>query len=142
MKQNIFKYIAIAACLLGTTMTAQAQYHEEGGVKTAKNVVGPDEDGFYTITLETFATGTTTVTESATPVDVVLVLDVSGSMAWPKGTATQTSKTTFSYNDIVNSDTDYFRSFGNYTEQIYGYTDGTYYFIIYMFLQILLVRII
>lgn len=80
MKQNIFKYIAIAACLLGTTMTVQAQYHEEGGVKTAKNVVGPDENGFYTITLETFATGTTTVTESATPVDVVLVLDVSGSM--------------------------------------------------------------
>ena len=128
MKHNIFRYITIAAALLATAVNAGAQYNYAGGVGTSKTATQIDAET-YKIRLETFATGTTTVTESATPVDVVLVLDVSGSMAWPKGTATQTSKTTFSYNDIVNSDTDYFRSFRNYTEQIYGYTDGTYYYL-------------
>ena len=78
MKNNIIKYIAIAVSLFGAAMTAQAQYHEEGDMKTAKNVEGPDENGLYTITLEAFATGSTTVSEVSTPVDVVLVLDVSG----------------------------------------------------------------
>ncbi len=80
MKHNIFRYIAIAAALLATAVNASAQYNIENGVGTSKQVTGPDSNGDYTIRLETFATGTTTVTESATPVDVVLVLDVSGSM--------------------------------------------------------------
>lgn len=79
MKQNIFKYFAIAVALLATAMTANAQYNEDGGVKTAKSVEGPDEDNNYTITLETFATGETTVK----PLDIVLVLDRSGSMNDP-----------------------------------------------------------
>ncbi len=123
MKHSIFKYITIAAALLATAVNAGAQYNIEGGVGTSKQVTGPDSNGDYTIRLETFATGTSTVTETATPVDVVLVLDVSGSMAWPKGTATRTSKTTFSYNDIANGSVDYFRTYNNYTEQIFA---GTY----------------
>ncbi len=80
MKHNIFKYVAIAAALLATAVNAGAQYNLKGGVGTSKQVTGPDSQGNYTIRLETFATGTSTVTETATPVDVVLVLDVSGSM--------------------------------------------------------------
>ena len=38
------------------------------------------EDGSYQITLEAYATGTSTMTASANPADIVLVLDVSGSM--------------------------------------------------------------
>lgn len=81
MKHNIFKYVAIAAALLASVVNAGAQYNIKNGVGTSKSVTGPDTNGNYTIRLETFATGTTTVTETATPVDVVLVLDVSGSMA-------------------------------------------------------------
>lgn len=81
MKHIIFRSIAIAAALLATAVNAGAQqYNTEGGVATSKQVTGPDTQGNYTIRLETFATGTTTVTETSTPVDVVLVLDVSGSM--------------------------------------------------------------
>ncbi len=109
MKRVFIKYIAIAVALLATAMTAQAQYHSEGGVSTAKNVSGPDDDGFYTITLESFATGTTTVTENSTPVDVVLVLDISGSMVQPKGSTTNVPNgTNISYNTVKNSDICYF----------------------------------
>ena len=81
MKHIIFKYIAIAAALLATAVNAGAQqYNITNGVGTSKQVTGPDGDNNYTIRLETFATGTTKVTETAKPVDVVLVLDVSGSM--------------------------------------------------------------
>lgn len=41
------------------------------------------EDGSYQITLEAYATGATNVTTSANPADIVLVLDVSGSMDDP-----------------------------------------------------------
>lgn len=41
------------------------------------------DNGSYQITLEAYATGATTVTTSANPADIVLVLDVSGSMDDP-----------------------------------------------------------
>ena len=52
------------------------------GVTTTKTVSGPDKEGVYTLTLETYATGssTTTTTTETTPMDIVLVLDQSGSM--------------------------------------------------------------
>ena len=132
MKQNIFKYIAIAACLFGAAMTAQAQYHEEGDMKTAKNVEGPDEDGLYTITLEAFATGSTTVSEVSTPVDVVLVLDVSGSMTRQKGSVTRSSKTSLSYNDIVSGDVEYFyNTSGSNYYRIYAEKVGNRYYLYY-----------
>ena len=123
MKHTIFRYIAIAATLLATAVNAGAQYNITNGVGTSKEVTGPDGDGNYTIRLETFATGTTNVTETATPVNVVLVLDVSGSMAWPKGDYSQSTKTSYSYNDIVNGEVEYFRRYNrtsDYIEKIYG----------------------
>ena len=39
-------------------------------------------DGTYTITLEAYTTGTVTVTQTTKPLDIVLVLDQSGSMEW------------------------------------------------------------
>lgn len=83
MKQ-ISKYILVLTALLVSTVSVIAQtdktYNNDGGVSTYKQVDGPNSDGSYTITLETFATGTTTVTTSSTPVDIVLVLDFSKSM--------------------------------------------------------------
>ena len=50
------------------------------GVKLDKTVTGPDADGNYTVRLEAYATGEQTTTVSTKPCDIVLVLDVSGSM--------------------------------------------------------------
>ena len=79
--KHTFKYIVTLLALLGVALAAGAQtYNEQGGVSTAKTVTGPNEDGSYTLTLETFAMGTSTLITTSTPVDVVLVLDVSSSM--------------------------------------------------------------
>lgn len=52
------------------------------GVKLDKTVTGPDDAGNYTVRLEAYATGEQTTTVSTKPCDIVLVLDVSGSMKW------------------------------------------------------------
>lgn len=52
------------------------------GVKLDKTVTGPDDAGDYTVRLEAYATGEQTTTVSTKPCDIVLVLDVSGSMNW------------------------------------------------------------
>ena len=81
---NIFKYIvSFVALVSGLAVYAQnlpsGVYLEENGVAYAKRAV-INNDGTYTIDLETFVTGEVTQTYEAIPVDVVLVLDVSGSM--------------------------------------------------------------
>ena len=137
MKHILFKYITIAAALLATAVNAGAQYNITGGIGTSKQVTGPDNNGDYTIRLETFATGTTTVTETATPVDVVLVLDVSGSMEEPSGAPTQLPRgTRISYNTIANSDISYFyKDRDGYWNKIYpgtySYYGRTYYYLYY-----------
>ena len=55
----------------------------KNGVATGKSVSDPDTDGYYTVTLETFATGLETVIQKAIPSDIVLVLDYSSSMLMP-----------------------------------------------------------
>ena len=81
---NIFKYIvSFVALVSGLAVYAQnlpsGVYLEENGVAYAKRAV-INNDGTYTIDLETFVTGEVTQTFESVPVDVVLVLDVSGSM--------------------------------------------------------------
>lgn len=90
--KHTFRYIlSSVAMLLPALAFAQSQtelpdppiyddYNIKGGVGTKKSVGDSDENGLYTITLETFATGKTDVIEKTVPVDIVLVLDVSGSM--------------------------------------------------------------
>lgn len=113
--KNIFKFITIGIALLAGSMTAYAQYNTEGGVSTAKNVTGPDEDGYYTISLETFATGESTQTEKGIPVDIVLVLDVSGSM------------NDYLYNYTARPSQSYsYTGYGN-NSYYYLHTDGQYY---------------
>ena len=82
--KNTLKYIAsFVALVSGFTVYAQnletGTYKEENGVAYAKRAIIND-DGTYTIDLETFVTGEVTQSFEAVPVDVVLVLDVSGSM--------------------------------------------------------------
>ena len=49
------------------------------GVKTKKTVT-PKGDGTYTVEIESYVTGKTITTETAAPVDIILVLDMSGQM--------------------------------------------------------------
>ena len=55
---------------------------DNSGIVLNKTAVA-NSDGTYTITLEAYATGETTTTVTQQPVDIVLVLDVSGSMSDP-----------------------------------------------------------
>lgn len=61
------------------------------GVKLDKTVTGPDADGNYTVRLEAYATGEQTTTVSTKPCDIVLVLDVSGSMDEDLGSVSKTA---------------------------------------------------
>lgn len=47
---------------------------------TMNKTVKPNEDGTYTVRLESYATGSVSTTQTPVPMDIVLVLDVSGSM--------------------------------------------------------------
>ncbi len=115
--KNIFKFITLGIALLAGTVAANAQttWNEEGGVATAKTVSAPDENGLYTITLETYATGESSITETGIPVDIVLVLDVSGSMAY----------TLYDYNARPSQGYSY-NGYGNNT-YYYQHTDGQFY---------------
>lgn len=58
------------------------------GLITSKTVT-PNTDGSYTITLESYTTGTVTTETNTMPVDIVLVLDQSGSMSDDFGRTTR-----------------------------------------------------
>ena len=60
----------------------------------SKNVSSPFSDGTYWIKLESFATGHSTVVETAAPADIVLVLDVSTSMSRSRNVYSYSEATT------------------------------------------------
>ncbi|MBO6249225.1 MAG: hypothetical protein J6N54_10475, partial [Bacteroidales bacterium] len=107
------KFIHILLALL-LPVAALAQ---SNGVSSTKTRSEPDENGVYKLTLESFVTGVTTTVVTAEPVDIVLVLDVSGSM----------NKTIDTYDYSPRQNTDYtYNSYGNNT-YYYKHTDGNYY---------------
>lgn len=87
--KNSFKYIAafvaFSAATLASGLSVSAQnlpedtYLETNHIAYAKRAI-VNTDGTYTIDLETFVTGEVTQTFEVHPADIVLVLDVSGSM--------------------------------------------------------------
>ena len=123
--KHTFRYILSAFVLLLPVMAnAQQQiadpplyddYKVGNGVATGKDVDGPVND-LYTLTLETFATGLTTVVDLTKPADIVLVLDVSGSMDDSYG----------SYSYVPRARQAY--TYNGYTSTYYyKHTDGNYY---------------
>ncbi len=115
--KNIFKYILTGLSLLSVSTTALAQ-NVVNGIGTNKTVSAEDSDGNYTITLETWATGGTTVVTSAAPADIVLVLDLSQSMTSNYGSSV-------SYDERTRQGYSY-QSYGN-NQYYYRHTDGEYY---------------
>ena len=121
--KNIYKYILIGLSLLAVPKVAGAQaVNREGGVATTKTVGDLDENGNYTIKLETWAEGETAVVTKSTPVDVVLVLDVSGSMDYSKGTPTAVSGYV-TYDDVLNGNQTYFVYQGGNYQRVYAETE-------------------
>ena len=101
---------------------------------TVNKYVSGNATGGYSLTLEAYAANQQTTTTTTTPLDIVLVLDVSGSMADPIS-YTAASQTSWSYNDIKDSGTTYYYRDrdGNYYE-VEAETGGlfrTYYYLYY-----------
>ena len=103
----LFPTVALAAGGEGSGNT-----ESNDGVVLSKTAALQD-DGTYTINLEAYATGTVTA-GTAVPTDVVLLLDVSGSMEKPFSYVAQAKKS-YSYND-VDGKTYYYYYNGAYYE--------------------------
>lgn len=87
MKKISFILLAIAffAFVPAKNVQAQKTTKYDKGLGYSKNISTPNDKGIYTITLEAFTTGKVEVEKKSIPADIVLVLDVSGSMAYDMG---------------------------------------------------------
>ena len=94
---------------------------EKDGLVMSKTIK-EGENGQFLLTLEAYATGTTTTTTTTDPVDIVLVLDVSGSMDENLMNYTYNSV----YNPKTNGRTDYYYQDENGQYQQAYYCDGEY----------------
>lgn len=77
----------------------------DNGLELLKSAL-KNENGGYTITVEAYTTGTVTTTETQVPVDIVLVLDQSGSMADNfdgKSTSNNTLRRQYAMKQAVNN---------------------------------------
>lgn len=92
---------------------------EQNGLVMSKTIK-KGENGQFLLTLEAYATGSTTTTTSTAPVDIVLVLDVSGSM--DKNLMNYTYNSV--YNPKTNGRTDYYYQDENGLYQRAYYCDG------------------
>lgn len=87
------------------------------GIGYSKAISGPNDDGVYTIHLHTFVAGNGEIIHNDLPADVVLVLDVSGSMRYNLPTVTtydELASTSYSYNSVGNNSNFYYLYEGNY----------------------------
>lgn len=113
---SIFLFVIALFAIQQTAKAVDPPYKEKNNIAYSKTVTGP-ENGIYTIHLDTFVTGEQTVVETNIPADIILVLDVSGSM--------NTNMTIEKYTEL-DSDTYTYNSYGNRT-LYYRHTDGNYY---------------
>ena len=136
--RNVLAFLTVLTMMLGmlpTTLLAantdDSGTAGESGMHLSKTA-HLEDDGTYTINLEAYATGetTTTIKKEAVPLDIVLVLDQSGSMSDNIYTYTLEGKTGYSYNDIRNS-TKYYLDDGIYYKVNAGKQQGYYYLLYY-----------
>lgn len=106
--------------------TGMPYIKDQGGTVTKDGLVmsktiKKGENGQFLLTLEAYATGSTTTTTSTKPVDIVLVLDVSGSM---KENLTEAG---YRYNEVYDLSTNgtyYYKNSSNGQYQRAYYCDG------------------
>ena len=120
MKKRILSAFLVLCMMLTMVPTAALAAEDSGGgngsdrVHTESNdgvvvdkTVNYDEDGNYSLTLEAYVTNEVTKGSKTTPLDIVLVLDVSGSMDDDLGESTweytPTDEQRWSYSDINGS---------------------------------------
>lgn len=106
--------------------TVADEYVNKGGLVYSKKTQGPNSAGEYTIFLKTFVTGTVTTEQVSIPSDIVLVLDVSGSMNESMNQNTQyvsAGRKNWSYQEIKNSTTQYYYKSNSNYYQVYAAED-------------------
>ncbi|MBQ7448098.1 MAG: hypothetical protein IJV59_09165, partial [Eubacterium sp.] len=96
---------------------------------TITKTVDVNDDGTYNVNLEGFATGKVDFSEKTVPVDLILVLDVSGSMDGNINTYKYTARNRqgYTYNSYGNN-TYYYKDGDNYypVSRTRYYTQGSY----------------
>ena len=114
MKKKFLALVLTLAMVLSLVpVTALATDGTDGGASqkvtrdnlTMTKTVTPNENGTYTVRLESYATGSVTTTQAPVPMDFVLVLDVSGSMTDEIASYTYqaTDKTSWSVSDVYDA---------------------------------------
>ena len=154
--KTINKYIVIATAALASGLSVSAQnlpagtYEGKNGVAYRKSSsLKPGTNDTYVVNLETFVYGEVTIKNTSIPADIVLVLDVSGSMTEDMYEHIYTARPsqTYSYNSYgdntyyyLHTDGKYYRVrrgyyrtgvilFGVYHNYLYYIVNGTYYYL-------------
>lgn len=111
-----------------TLSLSKAASNSSSGLVLDKTVTD-NGNGTYTVNLEAYTTGTVTVQQTTKPMDIVLVLDQSGSMAYCIGCGKSNTSThdTYTYTSTysVNNNGNYYIKNGNSYSQVY-YCSGNY----------------
>ena len=111
-----FSLLPVTAFATGGTQEGNSQPVTASDKNLTMNkTVKPNQDGTYTVCLESYATGSVTTTQAPVPMDFVLVLDVSGSMTDEIASYgyQPTKKTSWSARDIYYAHTTYYAKIGD-----------------------------
>ena len=114
-----FSLLPVTAFAMGGTQEGNSQPVTASDKNLTMNkTVKPNGDGTYTVSLESYATGSVTTTQAPVPMDFVLVLDVSGSMDGENGQIAsygyqQTKKKSWSAKDFYLTGTTYYTKSGD-----------------------------
>ena len=130
MKHTIQKFL-IGLALTAISVSVPAQSVTENGITTKKTVT--NSNGKYVVELEINANGESSATEPVTS-DIVLVLDVSGSMDETLGTPVALPSTSYSYDSFGNN-TYYYKNGNNYypVYRATGRSGNTTYYFLYFY---------
>lgn len=98
-------FLLLSCVALPTPAYAEGEEAPSNGLELSKTVKA-NGDGTYTITMESYTTGTVISSTKINPVDIVLVLDQSGSMAYDfngKETNTNSARRQYAMKQAVNT---------------------------------------
>jgi len=115
LKMVVMAFVLLAMLPLGVQAENHGGDKESNGMHAGKHI-RVEEDGTYTIDLDAYATGSASFITKSVPADIILVLDVSGSMDENMTSYTYTARDSQSY------------SYSNYGYNSYYYKDGDSYY--------------